>query len=354
MEDVYFNVREPGSYGGITSLYRQMRQKDRKITVKQVREWLAEQESYGLHKPVRRRFKRRKIYAHGIDYLWQADLVDMTHLADDNDGFRYLLTVIDVFSKYAWVVPLKRKDSRSITDAFEHIFAERRPLKLQTDKGKEFVNSVLQKMLRERGVKFFTSQNEDIKASIAERFNRTLKTKMWRYFTHKSTNKFIDILPDMVHSYNNTYHRTIGRTPASVTAADVEAVRERMYGDEGLSAQHPLPSLNVGDKVRISKTRQAFGKGYLPNWTGELFTVVEVLPTSPPTYRLQDYLKESIQGSFYGKELQRVVKNDDVYKIEKILKSRRRHGSKEYFVKWLHYPDSFNSWVKESDMRNAI
>jgi hypothetical protein len=333
MQEVYFNIREPGSYSGITSLYRQMRQKNRKITVKQVREWLAEQESYGLHKPVRRRFKRRKIYAHGIDYPWQADLVDMNHLADDNDGFRYLLTVIDVFSKYAWVVLLKRKDSRSITDAFEHIFSERKPLKLQTDKGKKFVNSVLQKTLRERGVKFFTSQNENIKASIAESFNRTVKTKMWRYFTHKSTNKFIDVLPDMVHSYNNTYHRTIGRTLASVTAADVKVVRERMYGDEGLPAHHHQPSLSVGDKVRISKSRQVFGKRYLPNWTGELFTVVEVLPTSLPTYRLQDYAKETIQSSFYDKELQRVVKNDDVYKIEKILKSRRRHGVEEYFVK---------------------
>jgi hypothetical protein len=216
------------------------------------------------------------------------------------------------------------------------------------------VNSVLQKMLRERGIKFFTSQNEDIKASIAERFNRTLKTKMWRYFTHKSTNNFIDVLPDMVHSYNNTYHRTIERTPASVTAADVKAVRERMYGDEGLPAHHPQPSLRVSDKVRISKTRQVVGKGYLPNWTGELFTVVEVLPTSPLTYRLQDYAKEAIQGSFYDKELQRVVKNDDVYKIKKILNSRRRHGDKEYYVRWLHYPDSFNSWVKESDLTDAI
>ena len=97
-----------------------------------------------------------------------------------------------------------------------------------------------------------------------------------------------------------------------------------------------------------------FGKGYLPNWTGEIFTIAEVLPTAPLTYRLQDYGGETLVGTFYGKELQRVVKNDDVYKIEKILKSRRRRGVKEYFVKWKDYPTSFNSWVKDSDITDAI
>lgn len=345
--EAYYDVSEPGSYGGIHALYRLMRKKGSKVTLKQVKEWLATQEAYGLHKPTRRRFTRRKIYARGIDYLWQADLVDMNHLAEDNDGFRYLLTVIDVFSKYAWVVPLKRKDSQSVTGAFEHIFSERKPSKLQTDKGREFTNSVLQNKLAARGIQFYTSQNEDIKASIAERFNRTLKTKMWRYFTHRSTNRFIDVLQDLVQSYNNTYHRTIGRTPASVTVDDVQELRERMYGESQLLA---APLLKVGDKVRISKTRRTFDKGYLPNWTDEIFTVVETMATTPPTYRLEDYGGERIQGSFYDKELQAVVKTDDVYKVEKILNSRRRRGVKEYLVKWKGYPDKFNSWVKESDL----
>jgi transposase InsO family protein len=349
--EAYYDVREPGSYGGINALYRLMRGKQNKVTLKQVRGWLAEQESYGLHKPVRRRFKRRKIYSRGIDYLWQADLVDMNHLAKNNEGYRYLLTVIDVFSKYAWVVPLKRKDSRSVAEAFEHLFTERKPAKLQTDKGKEFVNSIVQKTLERHGVKFYTSQNEDIKASVAERFNRTLKTKMWRYFTHKNTHKFVDVLPDMVHSYNNSYHRTIGRTPSSVTRDDEQTLRERMYGSYE-SSQPGIPLLAVGDKVRISKTRQAFGKGYLPNWTDEIFTVVEVMATAPPTYRLHDYGGEPIEGSFYDKELQRIVKNDvdDVYKIEKILSSRRKNGVKEVLVKFLGWPSKFNTWLKEADL----
>lgn len=96
--EAYYDVREPDSFGGINTLYRLMCNKQNKVTLEQVRGWLTEQESYGLHKPVCRRFKRRKIYSRGIDYLWQANLVDMSHLAKNNEGYRYLLTVIDVFS----------------------------------------------------------------------------------------------------------------------------------------------------------------------------------------------------------------------------------------------------------------
>lgn len=352
--EAYFDVSEPGSYGGVQALYRLLREKNVKITLKQVREWLAEQDSYSLHKPVRRRFQRRRIYARTIDYLWQTDIVDMIHLAEYNDGYRYLLTVIDVFSKYAWVVPLKKKDAISVAAAVADIFAKgRKPLKLMSDKGTEYTNNTLQRKLREERVQFFTSQNEDIKASVAERFNRTLKTKMWRYFTHRNTNRYIDVLQDFVHSYNHSYHRTIGRTPASVKHEDVDEIRTRMYGDDAAAA--PPPSkLKVNDKVRISKTRRVFDKGYRANWTGEIFTVVEVIRTTPTTYKIADYGGEIIEGSFYDYELQAVIKNDDVYKIDKILRTRRKNGAKEYFVKWKDYPDKFNSWVGESDLVGAI
>jgi hypothetical protein len=132
--EAYFNVREPGSYGGIGSLYRLMKQKKHNVTHKQVTNWLAEQEAYNLHKPIRRRFPQCKIFTKGIDYLWEADLVDMTHLADHNDGYRFLLTVVDVFSKYAWTMLLKRKDARYVAEAFDNIFIGRKPQKLQTDK----------------------------------------------------------------------------------------------------------------------------------------------------------------------------------------------------------------------------
>ena len=354
MMDAYYDVRSPGSYGGVDALYRLMKHNKHKATRKQTVEWLAEQDAYSLHKPVRRRFQRRKIYSRGIDYLWQADLVDVSHLSDHNDNYKFLLTVIDVFSKTAWSIPLKRKDSKSVTEAFKSILADdRKPLKLQTDKGKEFLNSTFQNMLREKGIQFYTSQNDDIKASIVERFNRTLKTKMWKYFTHRNTYKYIDVLQDLMHSYNHTYHRTIGRSPASVKVTDEVTIHQRMYGSEDGPSE---PTLKVGDKVRISKTRRTFDKGYLPNWTEEIFTIHESIATTPPTYRLHDYDGEIIDGTFYDRELQHIVKSNDAqYKIEKIIRTRRiRGGGKEYFVKWSGYPDKFNSWVNEVDMTNII
>ena len=144
--EFYFDVHEPGSYEGLNSLHRTIKCKGKPVTYKQVADWLAEQDVYMSHKPVRCRFPCRKTYSRGIDYLCQADFVDIAHLSKQNDGHRYLLVAIDVFSKYAWAIPLERKDAKSVSDAFDEIFAGGcKPTKLQTDKGKEFVNAPCRK-----------------------------------------------------------------------------------------------------------------------------------------------------------------------------------------------------------------
>ena len=335
--EAYFNVRSPGSYGGVQALYRLMKGKK---TRKQVVDWLVKQDAYTRHRPIRRRFPRRKVFARDNDYLWQADLVDMTHFADHNDGYRYILTVIDVFSKFAWAVALKKKDARTVAEAFENIIDKRKPSKLQTDKGKKFVYKFFQDKLHDHGIQFYVSQNEDIKASVVERFNRTLKTKMWNFFTHHSTYRYVDVLNDMIYSYNNTFHRTIRQTPSSVKKENVNKIRQRTYDSTDVRSR---VKLKVGDKVCLSKKRHVFGKGYLLNWTEEIITVSEAIATSP-TYRIIDY-GEEVKGSFYDKKLQNIDKKDDVYKVEKILRTRRKNGVKEYFVKWKGYPDKFNSYV---------
>ena len=279
----------------------------------------------------------------------------MTYLADQHDGFRYLLTVIDVFSKYAFAVAFKKKDAKSVVEAFEKVLAEgRKPLKLQIDKGKEFVNESFLAKLRAKGIQYYTSQNEDVKCSVVERFNRTLKTKMWKYFTHRNTYRFIDVLSDMIYSYNRSYHRTIGRAPADVSTENADDVRKIKYGGNDNNSINSKNKFKIGDLVRISKTRRTFEKEYLPNWTEEIFTVDEAKRTNPPTYKLADYGGEIIEGTFYDHELQRVIKRDDIYKIEKILRTRRRGSNKEYFVKWRGYPDKFNSWVNETSISNVI
>ena len=269
----------------------------------------------------------------------------MSAISKYNDGYKFLLTCIDVFSKYAWAIPLKNKSSKSVVAAFELLFGDRRPANLQTDKGTEFVNAPTQELFKENRINFYTTENDDAKASVVERFNRTLKSKMWKYFTFKGTHRYVDVLNDLLHSYNHTFHRTIKMSPSEVNRNNESEIRKTIYKPK----QKPKWSLKLGDRVRISKTRRQFKKGYLPNWSDELFTVAVRHPTDPPTYEIDDYDKERVKGKFYELELQKVSKSDDVYKVESILKTRKRKGKKEYFVKWFGYPEKFNSWV--SDMK---
>ena len=199
MESSYYNPGAPASYGGVNKF------RPKGYTKKEAKAWLQTQDPYTLHKPTRRRFSRRRVVVYGIDHQWQADLVDIAKLASYNKGYKYLLTCIDVLSRYAWVVPLKDKTGKSLKDAFHGLFETgRRPIRLQTDRGTEFTNRVFQKFLKENDVHFFTTYNDETKASIVERFNRTLKTKMWKYFTYRETLAYLDVLPDLVESYNRT------------------------------------------------------------------------------------------------------------------------------------------------------
>jgi Chromo (CHRromatin Organisation MOdifier) domain len=222
------------------------------------------------------------------------------------------------------------------------MLVERHPAHLQTDKGTEFLNKKFQSMLKSNAIRFYTTENSDIKASVVERFNRTLKTKMWKYFTYKNTYRYIDILQDLLHSYNNTHHRSIAMTPIQVSKENEDFVRNRLYGQK---KRRPKWKYQVGDRVRISKTRIAFTKGYLPSWSEEIFSIVTRIPTDPITYELADLNGVTIKGKFYEVELQRILKEDDIYRVDKILKSRKRHGKTEYFVKWKGYDDTFNSWT---------
>jgi len=251
------------------------------------------------------------------------------------------LTCIDVFSKRAWAVPLLNKSGDSVKRAFENIFEEAIPNMIQTDKGTEFLNSTVQALFATHNIKHYTSENEDIKAAVVERFNRTLKNKMWRYCTYSKSQKYIDVLDELIHSYNNTYHRSIRMAPSQVTDDKTQEIVDKLYPPK----LKPVYKFEIGDKVRMSKGKQVFKKGYVQGWTDEIFTVGARHPTDPATYGLKDYDGEDIKGKFYAQELQKVTKEDDVYEIEEVVKTRKRGGKVEYFVKWKGYPSKFNSWV---------
>ena len=337
LKTVYFDPKRVGSYGGVDTL-RRVTHAPRKIVSK----WLSEQDAYSLHKPARRRFKRRCVIVGGMNQQWQADLVDLTTLKDDNDGMTFLLTIIDVFSKQGRCIPMPSKSAASLVAALKIAFADDRPQTLQTDRGMEFLNKSVQALLTRRGVHHFSTHNVETKASIVERFNKTLKTRMWRYFTKVQTWRYIDVLPDLMRTYNNTRHRSIGMAPSQVNARNQEKVWQRMYGHVG----EGVPKLNVSDRVRISKYKGTFEKGYETNWSEEVFTVHKVHPSEPPVYRLRNDLGDALDGTFYEQELQKVsVPVDKMYRVESVLQRRKIGGRTEALVKWFGHPSKFNSWI---------
>ena len=347
LRSIYYDPAHPAAYSGIEELYKASKREG--ITRAQIKKWLKKQDTYTLHRSARRRFKRNKVVVYGINSQWQADLVDLSSLKKQNKQFRYLLVAIDCFSKYAYVVPIQSKSGESLIKAFKKIISGgEKPTVLQTDKGTEFVNRSFQKWLKAQNIRFFTSNNET-KCSIVERFNRTLKSKMWKHFTSKNTSKYIDVLPLLVKGYNNSYHRSIGRTPASVNIYNQREVRERLYGQT--KPKRFKFKLKVGTKVRISKNKMTFEKGYRPNWTEEIFIIAERLNRNPPVYRIKDLAGEMLEGTFYEVELQEVEKmKDELYIVDEVLKQRKKNGKTEYFVSWKGYPSKFNSWVTDLEV----
>lgn len=345
LEKLYYDPKNPGSFSGIQGFKRTLKDK---ISNKDLKKWFMDQDTYTLHKPLKKKFTRNRIVVYGIDNTWQADLIDLRDLSSINSGFNYLLTVIDVFSKFAWAIPLKNKTNKTIIEAFKKIFSSKRiPNRIHTDKGSEFIGKVCQQYLKKNKVHFYIL-NSEMKASIIERFNRTLKEKMWRYFTKLRKKKYIDVIDDLVYSYNHSYHRSIKMRPIDVNKQNEDKVFLNLYGIKSLDIV--APKFKVGDKVRISKNKYLFDKGYTPNWTQELFIISEVIIRDIPVYKIKDLANEEIKGVFYEPELQKVTKTDEVFLVEEILKKRKTKRGVEVLIKWLGYPDKFNSWVLESDV----
>ena len=342
----FTSVRDPASFSSASKLRKHY---FKKTALRHVEDELQSVDAYTKHKPYKRRFPRRKTQTWGIDKQWQLDLIEMLPFKKYNKGYSYIMVAIDVFSRYAFAEAIKSKEGKSVTKAFKTMIKERCPLYVQTDKGKEFLNKHFKDLMKERGITFFTGENSDIKCSLAERFNSTLQSKMWRYFTHANTYTYIDVLQDLVHSYNNTFHDTLRGRPVDVNRDNADRLFYHLY--EGVSPedlkrkekQEEEVPIKKGQKARILRTKKTFNRGYEPNWTEEIFTVKN--PDYVRGYELEDALREPIKGWFYRQQVQKVkVSPRKRYTVEKILKYRGKGSKREALIKWKGYGDKFNSW----------
>lgn len=300
--------------------------------------------AHELHKQLRRNFQRRRVELKGINDLLQLDVVDLPLYTKYNRGYRYILTAINCFTKYAYAVPIKNKTGVLIKKALEPILESNKIRLIQTDNGTEFYNSTVQALFKKYNLRHYSSYTEK-KASIVERFNRTLKNNMWREFSARGSYKWLDILDDLVAKYNNSYHRTIRMKPVEVNNLNEKQVLENINKSTFRKPSGRRSKFKIGDVVRISKYKKTFEKGYQPNFTNEQFTVSSILPTTPITYRLKDSRNQIIKGAFYEYEMIK-TKYPNVYLVEKIV---RKKGDKS-LVKWLGFDQTHNSWINTVDI----
>ena len=290
-----------------------------------------------------------------IDFQWQADLVEMQPFAAENDGNRYMLTVIDLLTRYAWAVPLKSKSAKDVLNGLKILLEKmtfgRKPKLLQTDQGLEFENKLVREYLKNKhGIEQFSVKSAH-KAAMVERFNRTLKSKMWRAFTKQGNHKWLTLLPKLLTAYNNSIHRSIGRSPANVTRENETEVWLYIYGKKNGPTKKPKFKLN--DRVRISRHKATFEKGYEPNWSEEEYIIHSVNKKySPITYQIRTLdSTEIIEGSFYEQELQLSDVREGYYRIDKVIRTKGQGSKKKALVRWRGYKQP--TWINYSNIQQV-
>lgn len=341
LEELYYDPRSSGSFGGVRRLWTAAKKKDPKITLRSVRDWLSGQPAYSRYKPIVRKFRRNRVVVLHKDDIWAMDLMEMQTFASENDGVRYLLIVIDTFSKTVpAIVPLLNKSGLSVAKALRELFSQgRKPLKVWTDRGTDFWASSVQNVFRDFGVMHYSTLNQETKSMIVERLIRTFRTRIVRYMDKNGTRRYLEALPGLIHSYQNTVHRSIGMAPAQVNEYNQDLVLRHMYGKP---EKKEKKRLKIGDQVKMVLPKTSFEKGYHRRWTDEQFRVIGIDDKPRATYQLSALDSEPIIGSFYDPEVQKVSRRLEPYKVEKVLRRRRRaDGTVEHLVKWqgLDRPD---------------
>ena len=323
MVEYYYDASKVGSFGA----------KSNKLP----KEWWLHSRPYTLHKPVRKIFPTKPTLTSAPNIQYQADLMDLQNFKKENQGHAYVLIVIDVFSRQLFAYPLKNKLGSTVTKAFTKLFrAKHVPIYLQTDQGTEFFNNHMKKLLKKYKVTLFSVKSQ-FKASMAERVIRTIKARMWRYFTYKGNYKWLPALQELVSSYNDTIHSSIKTTPNEASQPEHW---QRVWD---LQEQKVKPSnktkFQVDDYVRVSRWKGIFEKGFTSNFSEEIFQIASVDSRSfPVMYVLKDYDGKTIEGKFYTEELQKVAK-PTLYAVERVIRrnANRRGESLVKFDDSPHY-----------------
>lgn len=356
LRSVYYNLDSPYGYSTERALFKALKGR---VKLDVIREWLRGQMAYTLHKARRVNFKRNAYKLNNINIQWQGDLIDTSSVALENDNHNFVLLVIDSFSKFVSTRALKNKSAREVTAAFKDIVEERgvKPMYFVTDKGKEFVNSTLGAYMKSEKIIHFSPANDTFKASIAERAIRSWKSLVYKIMTATMSMRFIDHLEKVTRMMNGRHHRTIGMCPAEVNEKNIYDVwRNSRLASSKAEGKPTKESMKIGDFVRLSKNKNTsvFDKGFLPNYSDEIFKVVKTIKRHHPVYRLKDLTGEDLEGAWQREEIQKVRHDEDtLYRIKDVLKKRKRRGNVELLVNYFGFPAKDTRWILESEVTSS-
>ena len=352
INNIYHDHTNEAGLSSKNKVYKAAKTCNPSIAYKDVSECLQGNDVYTLFKPNRKKYETNKTTAPCLDNIWQSDLSDMSHIKSYNKGITFLMFVIDVYSRYLWVKPLISKSPIHTAKALSEIFTKdaRVPGYIITDKGTEFTGHRFQNILKNFGVGFLVA-NSVHKSSMAERVQRTIKSRMTKYFKLNNTFKYIDVLQDLVDCYNNSIHRMIDNKPSNVVHNNINICEKPCSQFTSVN-----PVYSEGDYVRISLVKTIFAKGYEQSWSSEIFIVSQIIKQKncKIMYKLTDLMGEAIEGRFYREELQKInYKDNKPFVIEKIIKRYLNEKGVPYvLVKWQGWPCKFNSSIPASYLKS--
>jgi len=369
LRKIYENLKEPSGYSGENGLYERVKELGRKdISRRDIKEFLEGQPGWNFHGLIPRKFVRKptKVCRQGL--ILGIDLLDLTQkIAKHNKKHRYIFLKIDLFSRKLWLTPLTNKSNLTCARALES-FLEKSLYKYSfvfSDQGCEFVGKHTQKVYDKFNIRRYSVKNQKYKCAIAERAIRTIKQRLFRYFSQQNTLKYIDVLAQIEEAYNKSPHRGLGyRTPNEIhLLKDVDEIKEQeriqllqKLKNYGAITKRQLrnkisstQALAEGTHVRLllGKAEGVFQKSYQPIFTKEIFVIHRVVRKFPFTYYLRDLLDHPIEGLVYREELKPVTLPEK-FAIDRVLKREvLPSGATRYLVSWDGYPQHFNSYVNE-------
>jgi len=346
----YKTLGDPAAFSSAKNIYYLLNQE---VPLKQIENILSSIESHSIHKEFHKG-PRNKSYARFKRYQFQLDLCFLQDLANYNDNVKYFLTVIDCFTRFAFVRPLINKKSKNVLEAFKDILNEaiEKPFMIVCDKGTEFTNSAFISYCRQENIKVVLPET-NTHAAYIERFNRTFQNLVRKFCTEFETHRYIEYVQDIVKSYNLRKHRMIQMSPYEAEKNPAAAlVINNLISKQELLIKKIEPNLEIGSFVRISKSKDKFSRGYDEQAQREIFKIKSISENKRrPLYYLTDHLgKEDLKGGFYRFELTPV--NIQTFRIEKILRRRKYRGKTLVLVKWVGYDDRFNQWIDINELQN--